>query len=320
MPVGGTPHGYIALYQNIALYPELGLFRRFGGYWAKKLHDDTCEFLDCLGDVNKQIQDRLGEDSILDCPLVVAKEKCPKDKKDNDELYLAWKKYDEALLQYGEPDYAVAAVEADNVVGQTLCMSEQIMKLPCQDAYFTKHLSEFKPPKFRDVFDGGNFAPTGEKAKIYQDLLERQDTCAWATLPSTDFLTTRFQHSGKWIERHILSRLRRCSPFKKSSRPGIQTDVRNDRIVGVMDTIACLVASALLTASVLALTWVGPLRTRIAIVGAFGTLFALLVKLLAGNVGRGEIFTATAAYFAVAVVFVSSTTTGSACRQAEDVC
>jgi len=214
--------------------------------------------------------------------------------------------------------WSIELVEANGALGETLCMSEQIMKLPHQDAFHTKHLSEFKLPMFKDIFVNDEFVPTGEDAETYRNQSRMEDTCAWASLPRTDFLTLRFIHSGKWIEQHILSRLRRFPPFRKPVKPAMQTDrdvrLRHDRIVSVMDTITCLVASALLTASVLALSWLGPLRVRIAIVGAFGTLFALLVKLLGGDVGRAEIFTATAAYFAVAVVFVSSTTVDCGCR------
>ncbi|KAF2831183.1 hypothetical protein CC86DRAFT_401731 [Ophiobolus disseminans] len=291
------PHKYGALYQNIAIYPELGLFRRFGSYWAKRLHDETVVFLDLLEDVNREIINRsadLGETSILDCPLRIVKQKCPKEA--NQSLYDAWDKYDAGLERYG----------------RALCMSEQIMNLPSQDSFHTKQLSEeFKLPTYKnifdkDIFDRDEFVPTGEDAETYTDLAGEGDTCAWTSLPRTDFLTMRYIRYGKWIEKHIFCRLRRFWPFRPSKRPAkadFKIDVRFDSIVSVMDTITCLIASALLTSSVLALTWLGSLRVRVAIVGVFGTLFALLVKLLGGKVGRAEIFTATAAYFAVAVVF-----------------
>jgi hypothetical protein len=262
MPVDVPPYGHSALYRNIALYPELGLYRRFAAYWAKKLHDDTCEFLDRLEEVNREVEkhkSQLGEDYFLDCPLKVVKERCPESDVQYKSLYRAWRKYDGGLMQYGAWICLTGRDEADEMLGRTLCMSEQIMKLPYQDAYYTSHLSEFKGPKFKDLFVGGAFAPTGEEQKYYQDRSEEHDTCAWVSLPNGDYLTTWFQRSGKWIERHILRRLRRS---KKSSQSGDQTEVRYDRIVSVMDIMTCLVSSALLTASVLALTWLGPLRAR----------------------------------------------------------
>ena len=103
MPPGQLPHGYGSLYMNIAMYPELGLFRRFGAYWAKKLHDDTSDVLTRLGDLNRAIASvpELGESSVLDCPLRVVKEKCPENEPRFENLYTTWKKYDEALLRYG---------------------------------------------------------------------------------------------------------------------------------------------------------------------------------------------------------------------------
>jgi hypothetical protein len=310
MPAGHLPHGYGSLYINIARYPELGLFRRLGAYWAKKVHDDTSEFLASLENVNRELGalHELGENSILDCPKRVVRMKCPEGPERYKALYLAWSKYDECLLQYGEAISVAGAFEADGALGQTLAMSEQIMKLPCQDAYYTKHLAEFKMPNFKDLFVDNICVPTGERATSYQDLTEKVDTCAWATLTKTDFLTMRFIHSSKWIEKHILSRLRRCFPPKKASDPRIQTDMRHGRIVGVMDTLTCLVASILLTASVLALASLRPIRVRVALVGVFGTLFSLALKLMAGDITRGEVFAATAAFYAVAVVFVGTTT------------
>lgn len=104
MPVNVPPYGQSALYRNIALYPELGLYRRFASYWAKKLHDDTSEFLDRVAKVNGEIekhQARLGEDNFLDCPLRILKERCPKGPAQYRDLYSAWKSCDEGLMRYG---------------------------------------------------------------------------------------------------------------------------------------------------------------------------------------------------------------------------
>jgi hypothetical protein len=147
--------------------------------------------------------------------------------------------------------------------------------------------------------------------------LEGKDTCAWGSLIKTDFLAMRFVWSSKWIERNILkwiernisSRLRKLfHKTKKPLDPGIQTGIRYSRIVGVMDTIACLVASTLLLVSVLALTWIKSLGISLALVGILGTLFALALKLIGGDISRGEMFAATAAFYAVEVVFIGAIT------------
>jgi hypothetical protein len=184
------------------------------------------------------------------------------------------------------------------------------MNLPQQHTYHTEHLAEFKGPNFRNLFENDTFVPTGEKAKTYQDPSVQSDTCAWNDIPQSDLLTRCYIRSGKWIERNILRRLRRRPA---TTAPEIQTDVRHGRIVGVIDTLTCLVASLLLEAAVQALAWVRPFKVRLGLVGAFGTVFALSVKLMAGNITRGEVFGATAAFYAVAVVFVASTGNDCAC-------
>lgn len=97
------PEGYKALYKHIGVYPELGLFRRFGPLWAKKLHDDSSEMLACLGKLNQELG-RVPEFqgmTVLDCPRRIVKEKCPKDDQQYAELWKAWDEYDRSLLAYG---------------------------------------------------------------------------------------------------------------------------------------------------------------------------------------------------------------------------
>jgi hypothetical protein len=89
------------LYKYIALCPQIGLFRRFGAFWAKKLHDETSELNECLTALNDQIGRRpeLDAKTVLDCPLRIVKKKCPKDQ--HKTLYDAWAAYDLALIRYG---------------------------------------------------------------------------------------------------------------------------------------------------------------------------------------------------------------------------
>lgn len=89
--------------------------------------------------------------------------------------------------------------------------------------------------------------------------------------------------------------------------------MRLETLVGVMDVISCLVASVLPAVTILILAAVSSMKARIAIIGISGVLFALLVKVMAGNPSRAEIFGATAGFYAVAVVFVSSTRESCTC-------
>jgi hypothetical protein len=104
MSAAQVPLGHGSLYLNIAKYPELGLFRRLGAYWAKKVHDDTSQFYASLDKVNRQLGalPELEARSILDCPLRIVRQKCTKDPKRYKSLCDAWEEYDIYLLQFGE--------------------------------------------------------------------------------------------------------------------------------------------------------------------------------------------------------------------------
>jgi hypothetical protein len=94
------PEGYSLLYKHIAACPEIGLFRRLGSFWAKKLHDDTSKFQACLVTLNDQLKrytDLPGK-TVLDCPLWIVKQTCPKN---DQKLWRAWREYDASLLNYG---------------------------------------------------------------------------------------------------------------------------------------------------------------------------------------------------------------------------
>lgn len=97
------PQGYSLLYKNIATYPELGLFRRLGAFWSKKLHDDTSKFRTCLFNLNDHLGKvpGLGGKTVLDCPLGIVQAKCPRSHALYAELWDAWDKYDASLLNYG---------------------------------------------------------------------------------------------------------------------------------------------------------------------------------------------------------------------------
>jgi hypothetical protein len=189
--------------------------------------------------------------------------------------------------------------------GRTLCLSEQIMKLPHQDEFHARDLAAFVDPKCRSIFEDGRFVPTGEDAMWYQDPRGRQDTCALRDLPRDDFLTMRFIYLSRWINTRILTRIQNWIKGGKAPDAVIQAYWKFDRIVAIMDIISCVLASVMLAVTVLILAVVRPLKIRIAVVGI--TIFALSVKLMAGNPSRGEIFAATVAFYAVAVVFLGST-------------
>jgi hypothetical protein len=205
------------------------------------------------------------------------------------------------------------SADANVAPGEILCMSERIMNLPSQDKVNTKKLGQWTLPNFKPVFDSDEFVPTGESAKIYQEGPEQTDTCAWKAMSHDDFLTRRFCQACPWIEEHILVRWRYLVHGVKPTDVQDTSTLNFTHLVGAMDTLACLLASVLLAVTIVALTLVRPSSIQFVLIVIFGTLYALLLKLMAGEPTRGEIFGATAAFYAVAAVFVGSTSNDCVC-------
>jgi hypothetical protein len=181
------------------------------------------------------------------------------------------------------------------------------MNLPSQDKFYTKKLAEWKLPIHRPLFDSHEFIPTGEEAKLYQGDASRNDMFAWRALPPGDVLTRSFLSVSPWIDECILDRWRSLIRRRKPNNTALPSIITYNNIVRTMDLLTCILPSVLLVTVVVVLKAVHPWSIRIALVGIFGALFALLLKLMAGTISRGEVFGATAAFYAVAVVFVSNT-------------
>jgi hypothetical protein len=99
--------GYSSFYNHIALVPELGSFRRFGAFWAKKLHDESSELLAHIATLDEAIQECPGLDakSVLDCPKRYVEENRKVNKNKCRVVTQAWLKYDKALMRYGMTRY-----------------------------------------------------------------------------------------------------------------------------------------------------------------------------------------------------------------------
>tara|TARA_R110002003_G_scaffold126_35_gene11754 strand:+ start:2727 stop:3683 length:957 start_codon:yes stop_codon:yes gene_type:complete len=311
-----TTHGYSSFYKDIASFPELGRFRRFGGFWAKKVHDDTGELRECLAALNKELGalPGVGVKTVLDCSKSAIKKEFSDQDLTHKPLYDAWSAYDKALVQYGESARRDRRTRlADIAPGGTLCMSAQVMNLPTQNVFNAKQVAAWTRLDSKPIFDDDKFVPTGEDAKLYRGDPDETDTCVWRTTPCGDLLTRRFLDASPWIERCVLRRWRSIVHGTKATGKEGPSNTPFDRIVGVMDMLSCLLASVLLAVTIAVLAFVRPLGTRIGIIGIFGTIFALLLWLLSGKPTRGEVFAATAAFYAVAAVFVGSTSNDCGC-------
>lgn len=95
--------GHSVFYKYFAVYPEIGRFRRFGSYWAKKIHDDTSELQACIRILNEQLKKypELGGMTVLDCPRALIKKVCPEDDDRFRELWEALRNYEKSLREHG---------------------------------------------------------------------------------------------------------------------------------------------------------------------------------------------------------------------------
>jgi hypothetical protein len=95
--------GYSSFYFHIAYNPELGNFRRFAAYWAKRLHDETAELSACIAKLDKEIKKfpHLDAQTVLDCPKRTFQEGCPRLESPYADINVLWDRYDEALMRYG---------------------------------------------------------------------------------------------------------------------------------------------------------------------------------------------------------------------------
>jgi hypothetical protein len=173
-------------------------------------------------------------------------------------------------------------------------MSQQVMSLPTQNVFTAKQLAEWEM-----LFESNQFVPTGEEADRYQGHPDQADTCAWRTIPRGDLLSLIFLYLSRWYATYDWYPWRTPQHDTEQALPKPPAHVRYGRLVALMDTLSCLFVSALLAVTVKVLAVVRPLNVRIAVIAALGTLFALLLKLMAGNPTRGEVFGATAAFYAV---------------------
>lgn len=95
-----APKGYSSFYEEVAVFPQLGVFRRYGPYWAKRMHDEASELRLRVSMLDQKIVECTGlKVHVLDCPRWIAREKCQADKLGP--LNAAWDEYEAALTRYG---------------------------------------------------------------------------------------------------------------------------------------------------------------------------------------------------------------------------
>ena len=90
---------FAQFYEDVALYPRVGRFRRFKDLWAKKIYDDT----EAVHTAIRNVEDAFAKSGkrvtnsgsiVLDFPRSVAAKECP-------DSSGPWKDYEEVLKKQG---------------------------------------------------------------------------------------------------------------------------------------------------------------------------------------------------------------------------
>jgi hypothetical protein len=186
---------------------------------------------------------------------------------------------------------------------ENLCLYNQLLKLPPHAQYFGKRFKGYE-----ELFHNDDFGPTDEQgaAGEYRDNGSR-DFVAGAGMDRSDVLNSLWADNVDWIEGNVFRRVRSWVGLDRSHQQSSNRDVELATIITILDALICLFVPLLFTATLFALALIRRLMVRIAVVGVLGFAFAVSARLVYGRMTRGEIFAITAAFFAVASVFVSTT-------------
>ena len=146
------------------------------------------------------------------------------------------------------------------------------------------------------LFDGGKFGPTGEDSVFYQHP-PHPDTTTLKGMEREDLLTTMFINNARAIFQKIG---KMCGEDPEAPRQ----DIGLDTIHMMMNFFTCLYAPILFTASLAVLYTATSTKIQIVVAGGLGMLLALSVQSVVPGIKRGEVVAITAAYFAIAGIFI----------------
>ena len=195
------------------------------------------------------------------------------------------------------------------------------MQLPEQAAYATAYLKQFEEPVFIHT-DKLRFGLTQEDAQEYLGPQEQRDACAWK-VPQSGPIAEKISEWAPGFKK-MISRLL-CRGGEKSAvgrneppseenaerTPPMPPFIAYPVMVRVIDVLTCVGICMLLMSVIFVLESIPRLKTRIGTTGALGTVFSVLVMLLAGPSRRIEVYAATIAFFAIACEYLSNVGSGS---------
>jgi hypothetical protein len=182
---------------------------------------------------------------------------------------------------------------------------DQLLRLPDHAPYFSIRLKSCE-----HLFKNSDFGSTDQRGGVeeYQNANSR-DLITLMGTDTPDMLSSLFVNTLDSMEKHIINRAhtRFSQSSQQSQQDAEERGIEFATLNATLDALTCVLVPLLFTATLFALALIRRLMVRIAVVGAFSLAFTMSAKLIYGRMSRGEVFAFTAAFFAVASVFISMT-------------
>ncbi|RAR15582.1 hypothetical protein DDE83_001032 [Stemphylium lycopersici] len=277
---------YSRLYEDVVNMPETAKFRRYLGYWAWMLYNETREIEKEIQNFNASIAEIYGAASsnvvvtALDYHLNYESEHHSKLNPHFDKLSSLIRRY-----------------------GKDLKLARDVANLPDQPDIYAQHLAQYE-----GLFNDDMFGPTKEKAAIYTQVPANNDTCALkcGEQGQQDMLTKcmvmHLKPVNRFLEKWVL-RIR-----------GKSTDVADDSqrtlelatVLTVVDILSGIYVPVLFAGCLGVLSCLASEKCRIIVLGSFGMVLAALLIVCVPALKRNDLFAIIAAFFAVGGVYIGA--------------
>lgn len=185
---------------------------------------------------------------------------------------------------------------AENIQARDAISATQMAQLPDQSELWAAAMR-----KHPNIFDDGIFGPTGESAERYRQCPANSDLFTLKGFEENKVTTRCALGVYVFLRNHIWLRI---FPHKPPTTEVAYAHL--DVVDAVVDLFICVLLPLVFIAALYSLYIIQSINVRIAVIGGFGILIMLFLKVTT-RAKRVELFTLCAAYFAISSVFVTIT-------------
>ncbi|KAI1411525.1 hypothetical protein F5Y13DRAFT_191142 [Hypoxylon sp. FL1857] len=279
------PAGYSLLGSLMGAHPEIATFRRFGALNALNLLYMQAELISLENGLHKQ-----------------AKSDAESGHFDRSIYYRDWQTLSES----------VTTEDGDPTQWRTMLKVKEKLSEYNQALYLQHMVAKFGPPGKQDFKFLQTWMKTPSMGNVY---LLGSDSDVWDNFDAEELVCLKPNKANSLMARFCANTLVKWyhhllgHRFRKPDTLDIHQDTvfySQEGVLRFSMLIGTVFASLLLVGSIVVLYSIDNMTTRLVIIGVFTATFSLGLGLLT-NGKIVEIFSATAAFAAVQVVFVSST-------------